>query len=324
MKAALHSVMDILPGGALRRAIRNVDRASDTRPGQHWSVEHFVRAPPAPWIDGSHTTAVGSRTRPTHFRPADGGPTEVDATIPIDDEYSEWTDIFEAVLDAGDTFTFVDLGAGYGRWTSRAAWAARIAGKRFRCALAEPEPRRLIQLREHMQDNEITDYHLFEAATGADRRMTPMTVSRPNWDRPINDWYGQFLSGYDLSDLPVVGEYFGKPVVENPLGWRFMDVNEIPISDVLEPFDFVDLIDLDIQGQEGPAVRASLEALTAKVRRLHIETHSPQVEVELRETLGGDGWRTLRDYLFNQENQTPFGRFHMEGGVQTWINPRRL
>jgi len=47
----------------------------------------------------------------------------------FDEEYFEWIDVLEMALQAGDVYTFLELGAGYGRWSSRAAWAARQLGK---------------------------------------------------------------------------------------------------------------------------------------------------------------------------------------------------
>jgi hypothetical protein len=58
--------------------------------------------------------------------------TELTATPdlpPFDYEYFEWVDLLQAVKEAENTFTIVEVGAGYGRWSSRAALAARQLGK---------------------------------------------------------------------------------------------------------------------------------------------------------------------------------------------------
>ena len=44
----------------------------------------------------------------------------------IDHEIFEWIAILESVIAARSSFTMVDLGAGYGRWTARAACALRL------------------------------------------------------------------------------------------------------------------------------------------------------------------------------------------------------
>ena len=311
-----------LPGGRLRKAFRDADRISSTQPGAHWAIEQFPSTS-QPWIRGGRVCPLGSRTRGEHIENNVGDGFDVTTTIPFTDEYLEWTAILEAVLDAGDTFTFLEVGAGYGRWTSRAAAAARMKGKTFRAGLAEADPRHAAWAREHMLDNEIADYRLFEAAVGQVRRKTMLGVIRPPVEQTPGEWYGQAIGFGELPPLPVVGEYHGKPMYEGN-GWRFIQVDEIPLSDMLEPFGFVDLVDLDIQGAEGDAVRGSLETLTATTRRLHIETHTRAVEVDLRDSLASAGWRCVHDYDCLQDNVTAFGACYMVGGQQTWVNPRLL
>lgn len=308
-----------LPGGGLRRALDNVDRFSETTPGAHWSVDMFPSRS-QPWIPGSRVCPLGSRTRGEHVgrRPGDGF--DVSTVIPFDDEYFEWTDILEAVLEAGETFTFLEIGAGYGRWTSRAAAAARMKDKQFRTAMAEADPRNAQWARDHMADNDIADYLLFEAAVGADRKRSMLSVGQPPDEEAPGTWYGQSIGWGDLPTAAAAGEYCGKPVVEIN-GWRFIEVDEIPMGDVIAPFDLIDLIDLDIQGSEAVAIRSCLDALTATTRRLHIETHNKDVEVDLRASLSAAGWRCLRDYPCLQKHHTPFGDCYMVGGVQSWINP---
>src|SRR5215212_6203606 len=65
----------------------------------------------------------------------------------FDEEYFEWIALVEAVSEARDTFVFVELGAGYGRWCVRAALAA--GDLRFECTAVEAEPTHCRWLREH-------------------------------------------------------------------------------------------------------------------------------------------------------------------------------
>ncbi len=307
----------------MRRAFRNTDRRSSRHPDRHWVLDVF---PPGaePWLPGSRVCPFGSRTRAEHVEREPEEACEVGDAVVFNGEYFEWTDIMEAVLEAGDTFTFLELGAGFGRWTSRAAALARIKGKRFRAGLAEPDPKHAGWARQHMADNGIEDYVLFEAAVGGRRGATPLVVGRPPDQETPGNWYGQSVFWDPFPTSATVGDYHGKPMFRGEGGWRVIEAEEIPLSDALKPFDFVDLIDMDIQGAEGDAVRGSLDALTATTRRLHIETHTAAVEADLRDSLSSSGWRKLRDYGCLQENQTAFGRCYMVGGVQSWINPKQL
>jgi hypothetical protein len=47
---------------------------------------------------------------------------------PVDEEYFEWIDLLTAATEAQGTFVFWELGAGYGRWSIRAAALARQLG----------------------------------------------------------------------------------------------------------------------------------------------------------------------------------------------------
>ena len=44
---------------------------------------------------------------------------------PFGEEYFEWIDLLESVVSARGTYTFAELGAGFGRWSVRAAFAAQ-------------------------------------------------------------------------------------------------------------------------------------------------------------------------------------------------------
>ena len=73
---------------------------------------------------------------------------------PVDEEYFEWIDILESVSLARDSYTMMELGAGYGRWAVRAASALRQRGIR-QCHLVavEAEPVHFGWLQQHFADN---------------------------------------------------------------------------------------------------------------------------------------------------------------------------
>jgi hypothetical protein len=83
----------------------------------------------------------------------------------------------------------------------------------------------------------------------------------------------------------------------------------------------IDLIDMDIQGEEGLIVPAFVPLLTNRVKRLHIETHSTQVEDNIRKALAPN-WVCLYDFPQAATSETAFGSIFFQGGVQTWINPK--
>ncbi len=66
--------------------------------------------------DGLHGDFIGTMTRST-FVAWDHLPERpYQAQLPgFDEEYFEWADLLEAALDAEDSFTMIEFGAGYGR-----------------------------------------------------------------------------------------------------------------------------------------------------------------------------------------------------------------
>ena len=68
---------------------------------------------------------VGAKTRCEFQSGAVVMPTHTVQTqyAPIDEEYFEWIDILESVISAKQSYTIIELGAGYGRWAVRAACA---------------------------------------------------------------------------------------------------------------------------------------------------------------------------------------------------------
>jgi hypothetical protein len=84
----------------------------------------------------------------------------------------------------------------------------------------------------------------------------------------------------------------------------------------------VDLIDMDIEGQELPSIASTIKTLDAKVKRLHIGTHGKEIEQELRQLLSAHGWDCLADYSVFSTSETPWGPISFENGVQSWVNTR--
>lgn len=304
---------------------RDVDRRSALHPEHHWSIDHYARfkgAVPGGMVvsflgDVVRENFCGYKAPPTEIR--------VPAALPsIDEEYFEYTDILEACLSAGTTFTFLELGAGWGRWSARAALAARQLGKSIKLGLVEGAPQHIPMIHASMADNGVRpeDYKLYEVAIGAQDGETLFCVEKPN-EGAI--WFGQGAVAGVVSEDTRIGEHEGRPMYQHiPGGSCMIWVPQIPLSAVLADFEFIDLVDMDLQGAEREALAEAIEPLTLKVRRLHIGTHGADIEAAVRGTLSEAGWICLRDYPGGQGNDTNFGRCHFVDGIQTWVNPKLL
>jgi FkbM family methyltransferase len=225
------------------------------------------------------------------------------------DEALEWRGLLDAVSDAERQFTMFELGAGYGRWSIRAAAAVRLyrPDLRYRLVAVEPEPTHVRWLAQHARDNGLRRWSrrgtfriVAAAASGETERMQPFFAGNPS------AWYGQTLVRPENS------------------GWQgpSMSVRTVRLSELLRLRGLVDLVDLDIQGLELEVLLEARRAL-AKVRRIYVETHSAHIDASLEEMFAAaaGSWTCVASAAIGEEAVTPLGptRFSM-GGAQLWQN----
>jgi FkbM family methyltransferase len=197
--------------------------------------------------------------------------------------------------------------------------------------MVEGDPAHIEWLHEYMHLNGITDYTVFSGAVAAQTESALFVVdvpegffSRPGRTNPAA-WYGQSLArsanlGKAIRTFEI---YKGRNVWKVGGDWKAIEIPTFSLSDILAGHDRVDFVDMDIQGAEGEVIAGSLDLLTARVRRLFIETHSHEIEQWIRADLQTAGWYCLRDYPLQTTAQTPFGAISFGGGgLQSWINPR--
>jgi FkbM family methyltransferase len=327
---------DLLPTRNRRSAVEVARDCNKPSTGslRHWVFDYFPArsyAVPA-WHQGDYLGTLMSGHCLEGCSVTEVDSEQPTAYPPLDHEYFEWTDLLEAVFDAGECFTMVELGAGFGRWSARGALAARRRGiENIRLIMVEGDPVHGEWLHEHMRLNNISGYKLFAGAVAA-KTETALFI----FDVPVGffnqlgrtnpaAWYGQSLArSASLGDPHPTGEtYKGRAVWTVGGDWKAIEVPTFSLVDILAGHDRVDIIDMDIQGAEGEIVPAFVDLLTARVRRLCIETHSPEVELQIRETLTNAEWLCLRDHPQNTVATTPFGPIaYGGGGLQSWINPR--
>src|SRR4051794_17567633 len=109
-------------------------------------------------LPGWSVNFLGVKTRDDFFleHPSLREPTSVQTAYPpLDEEYMEWIDLLEAVVEANERFTMVELGAGWGRWLANGAAAARQLGTEVRLVAVEAEPTHFEWLRLHLETNGV-------------------------------------------------------------------------------------------------------------------------------------------------------------------------
>jgi FkbM family methyltransferase len=267
---------------------------------------------------------LGVLTRESYYkfwRPSHPTNQVTDVPLPdFDEEYFEWISLLEAVTMAKDEFVMLELGAGFGRWLVRGAFAIRqYSNLPFRLVGVEAEPTHFRWMRQHFRDNGLNpDEHQLIRAAAADRdgRL---------WFRvgSADEWYGQGIAApSDPTPRSFVQRLLSLPVSLDGHRVRFQSVKAVCLNTLLAPLARVDLIDLDVQGAEYEILRPAAAEMNAKVRRVHIETHSRDVESQLRELFQDIKWKNKHDYPCESVCETPWREMKFQGGVQSWVNPR--
>jgi FkbM family methyltransferase len=227
---------------------------------------------------------------------------------PLPHEAFEWMALFDAIAEASTRFTMLEVGAGFGRWTVRAAAAIRRyrPDLTYRLVAVEAEPTHFEWLAIHTADNEVMPHssegtcELINAAVSRNRGEEPFYFGDPA------AWYGQAL---------VRPENVGAEAPIQP-------VATVGLSEILRKLDRVDLIDLDIQGAESEVLSESA-SLLGRVSRIYVETHSSVIDehlVNIFEHADGD-WSQVVAVPLGADRLTPLGEANFDdGGVQLWVN----
>lgn len=230
---------------------------------------------------------------------------------PIDDEIFEWKILLSAILEARDSFTMIEAGAGYGRWMVSAVRASRLRRPdlKFRLIGIEADPTHFKWMRKHFLDNGLNpDSHrlIFGAVDARDGEDTFLCSDDPS------SWYGQHIAYADHHRTN-----FGD-------GYKRINVATFSIETILAELDRVDLMDFDIQYAEGRAIPVSIEIMTRKVKRVFVETHSAEIHDIIHRTFDSHGWECTDKYGYTNGcpsvEITPFGTVNFQAGLQCWIN----
>ena len=99
---------------------------------------------------------LGSKYRTAYFTMYQPQPQERYAAPEhpsFDEEYFEWIDLLEAVASANGRFTMLELGAGFGRWTARAAAAATQRKLPYFLVAVEAEPTHFQWMIQNLQES---------------------------------------------------------------------------------------------------------------------------------------------------------------------------
>lgn len=230
----------------------------------------------------------------------------------VDENYFEWIDLLESVISAQDSFTFVEVGSGYGRWSARAYKAAKNIGfenKDITLITIEPEPYKTSMYKEHFSLNQIPDIccHHFQCAVSDYEGDANLYSVRPGKELQSEsyEWYGQAIAYSDWE------------------GAMKIPVQVQRLSNILQRFTDreINLIDFDIQGEE-PKVLPDIQNTLEHVHKVRIGTNSAKDERFIRKFFSSLGWEKTRDYRGSGWRRTYAGPVRFVDGVLSFVNPR--
>lgn len=232
----------------------------------------------------------------------------------LDEEIFEWLDILDSILKADGEFVFVELGAGYGRWSARASKLGQRLGlesSSVHLITVEAEKRHSLWLKQNFLINEIHARHThFECAVSNFHGVMDFYIQRPDDANPqaaAFKWYGQSLANQEIDG------YVKEKVEVRRLTEILAEIPNLRI---------IDLIDLDLQGEDSKVLLDSKEILQSLVRKVHVGTDSKSEEQTIRDFFLKLGWKCVWDYKTTGIRRTIFGKIRFVDGVQTWTNPR--
>jgi len=277
--------------------------------GRHHPVfEHFP-----PWrgeSDGGWMIDfLGIRTDPRYrwqWRPPPAGPLVTQVPSPYAG-YFELVAVLESVVEArqSERYTIIELGAGFGPWLVTAHRArALLGGRPARLVGLEMVPEHFAWLHEHLRRNAIdpSEHTLIQAAVSDDERGGAFLVEND----PDSD-FGQTLRRAGAADART-----GDVVA----------VRTVTLRSLLGELDRVDLLHIDVQGEELRVLRHALGDVTRRVRRMVVATHSRSIHRRLGELLRSAGWQTVWDFPGRGRRLTEFGHVRFLDGLLVLRNER--
>lgn len=264
-------------------------------------------------------------------------------TNSANEEYFEWLELLKSVENAKSNFVFAELGAGFGKWSTRAYKACLLNNiSNIKLIVVEGEPQHAQWLKEHLIYNNVpSDSIIFKEAlisnydgTGEIAVCNGLRLNIPLFPMYRNNlklieietpknWYGQYhVPSVKKEDILIRDTYLNKELLVDRHGTGRVLCDTITIETLLKTIPIVDLLNMDIQGSEYISIHKNLEVIKTKVKKLYVSTHSTEIDNLLYNMMTGLNWKCTHAYTYQFQGDTEFGYIKFGDGVQVWENPR--
>jgi FkbM family methyltransferase len=261
----------------------------------------------------------------------------------------EWAGVLRAVLECENEMVAMELGAGWGPWLVTVARAAELRGiENIRLVAVEGCKEHCGYIASHFTDNGI-DPKLHTILHGVVGTVDG-EADFPNLADPSAGYGARAILAGNQETTASNGHRtarmmlrFGRHVLRTMRaavsslrhGRILGETDDLKqsasssstnirvrcysIPTLLQPYQKVDLVHVDIQGDEYNVISSAGSVLKEKVKRLVIGTHSRTIEQQLLETLTGQDWELESEEacIFKQN----WGRTLLwRDGCQVWRN----
>jgi 2-polyprenyl-3-methyl-5-hydroxy-6-metoxy-1,4-benzoquinol methylase len=228
----------------------------------------------------------------------------------------EWIGTLRSALDARDTFTMLELGAGWAPWCVIAYLAAKQCGiEKIKVIGVEGDAGHIRFIREHFATNDI-DPGVGEAIHGVvGIEDGEATFPKAN---SANRVYGG-CPAFSKAEQER-GAFADFAASQSALVEEFERLPCFSLATLMRDFDEVDLIHCDIQGSEAGLFASTIDLVSAKVKRLVVGTHSFEIDRSLVNLFLKKGWilESFDACAFKEEGKPVLVR----DGTQIWRNER--
>ena len=298
--------------------------------------EEIIRSFPLPdrqSVPGFIVDCLGTKTRVSYFSHLshyDGLVENYPLPVNFHGSAMEWAGVLRAALDAKTEVIGVELGAGWAPWLVVLARAAQMRGiAKIHLVGVEGSKGHFDYMHSHFADNGLDprEHTLLHGVVGT----TDGLAEFPLLPDPTADWGAAaiFTNGQN-----------GNGSAHRRWGWRHWSAllrfrgpspvrTERPsetlpcfsLPTLLRPYARVDLVHVDIQGDEYKVLASARQVLKEKVKRLVVGTHTRAIEQELLHELPSQSWVLEADEACRYR-QNGAGVVQYMDGCQVWRNPR--
>jgi hypothetical protein len=272
-----------------------------------------------------------------HWTRSEGGIVNPRPDVTSGEGFFEAVSWIEAAKAAYGNYTMVTLGACYGgQAVSAYRTLLRLNAMPVRLVAVEADPQNFTWMLKHFRDNGLDpDQHwLINCAVSDNNKpvLFPVGASGTGINNCVstNDIESRLIYAQELKTKPNLPEIIHNLIVDGDTGldWirygfqtRIKFISAITLNEILAPLDRVDLLESDIQQSEIVIFPPAMKAIKAKVKRVHLGTHSDEIHAELLDEFVGHGFEIVFDYPPCTTHSTPWGSFTINDGVLMARNP---